>query len=68
MCKDIKMLDTAKNNLATSICTLKKFSDLLRGLDNIESFMQSNNFKEAGDAMLGVKDMIEYFKPYESIP
>ena len=37
MCKDIKMLDTAKTNLTNSIETLRKFSDLMVAMEKIKS-------------------------------
>ena len=68
MCKDIKLLDTAKHNLTTSINTLRRFSDLMASLDNLNMFCGKRAYKDAANCLRGVNDLIEYFKPYMKIP
>lgn len=67
MCMDIKLLDTAKRNLTTSINTLRKFSDLMRSLDNLSQFCADRNYGDAANCLRGINDLILFFKPYESI-
>ena len=67
MCMDIKLLDTAKRNLTTSINTLRKFSDLMRSLDNLSQFCADRNYHDAANCLRGINDLILFFKPYESI-
>jgi vacuolar protein sorting-associated protein 53 len=67
MCKDIKLLDTAKYNLTHSINTLRKFSDLMLSLDNLGQFCSDRNYKEAANCLKAVDDLALYFKDYESI-
>ena len=68
MCMDIKLLDTAKRNLSTSINTLRKFSDLMRSLDNMEEFCAKRQYDDAANCLKGINDLLLFFKPYESIP
>lgn len=68
MCMDIKLLDTAKRNLTTSINTLRKFSDLMRSLDNLGDFCAERQYDEAANCLRGINDLVAYFKPFESIP
>jgi hypothetical protein len=68
MCMDIKLLDTAKRNLTTSINTLRKFSDLMRSLDNLTQFCADRQYDEAASCLRGINDLILFFKPFESIP
>lgn len=68
MCKDIKLLDTAKHNLTTSINTLRKFSDLMSSLDNLSEFCRVRKYREATECLKGVNDLVLYFKPYLEIP
>ncbi len=67
MCKDIKLLDTAKFNLTHSINTLRKFSDLMLSLDNLGQFCAERNYKEAVNCLKAVDDLAMYFKDYEEI-
>lgn len=67
MCKDIKLLDTAKYNLTLSINTLRKFSDLMLSLDNLGQFCADRNYKEAASCLKGVEDLISYFRDYKDI-
>ena len=68
MCMDIKLLDTAKRNLTTSINTLRKFSDLMRSLDNLRDFCADREYDEAANCLKGINDLLTFFKPFESIP
>ncbi len=68
MCMDIKLLDTAKRNLTTSINTLRKFSDLMRSLDNLSQFCADRQYDEAASCLRGINDLALFFKPFESIP
>jgi hypothetical protein len=68
MCMDIKLLDTAKRNLTTSINTLRKFSDLMRSLDNLCQFCSQRQYDEAANCLRGINDLVAFFKPFESIP
>jgi vacuolar protein sorting-associated protein 53 len=68
MCMDIKLLDTAKRNLTTSINTLRKFSDLMRSLDNLRDFCADREYGEAANCLKGINDLLAFFKPFESIP
>jgi hypothetical protein len=68
MCMDIKLLDTAKRNLTTSINTLRKFADLMRSLDNMSQYCADRNYYEAANCLRGINDLILFFKPYEGIP
>jgi chromosome segregation ATPase len=67
MCKDIKLLDTAKHNLTHSINTLRKFSDLMLSLDNLGQFCADRNYKEAANCLKAVNDLAKYFDDYEEI-
>ena len=68
MCMDIKLLDTAKRNLTTSINTLRKFSDLMRSLDNLSEFCADRKYDEAANCLKGINDLVLFFRPFESIP
>jgi hypothetical protein len=68
MCKDIKLLDTAKHNLTTSINTLRKFSDLMTSLDNLSMFCAERKYKDASFCLKGVNDLVAFFEPYKDIP
>ena len=68
MCKDIKLLDTAKQNLTSSVNALRKFSDLMASLDNLTEFVGDRNYKKAFSCLEGVNDLVQFFDEFKDIP
>ena len=68
MCKDIKMLDTAKTNLTHSIETLRKFSDLMVAMEKIKTLCKERNYNDAVGCLKGINILSNFFKPHASIP
>ena len=64
MCKDIKLLDTAKTNLSNSIDIIDKYSNLMRQLDDLSDFCGSRNYLGATHCHGEVVKLLEFFKPY----
>jgi hypothetical protein len=54
MCKDIKMLDTAKTNLTNSIETLRKFSDLMVAMEKIKTLCKERQYGDAVGCLKGI--------------
>jgi hypothetical protein len=54
MCKDIKMLDTAKTNLTNSIETLRKFSDLMVAMEKIKNLCKERQYGDAVGCLKGI--------------
>ena len=68
MCKDIKLLDTAKHNLTTSISTLRKFSDFMAARDDLSQLCSERNYEQAYNRLLAIIDLSQFFKPHQNIP
>lgn len=68
MCKDIKLLDTAKQNLTTSVNTLRKFSDLMSALDTLTDYTAKRDYNNACSCLKGVNDLVGFFKDFGDIP
>lgn len=64
---DIRMLDTAKNNLVGSMTALKRLQMLESGADRLETLTNQNNLREAAQALQAVKALQASFKAFMAV-
>lgn len=67
ICSDIQDLDFAKRNLTTTIVALKRLHDIVTGLDKIRAFAEKKQYKEAGNDLTGVMELLSKFSKYNNI-
>ena len=68
ICHDIKLLDTAKTNLQTSITTLKRLHMLVTAVDQLEVMAEGRQYREAGNLLQAVNELYSHFDGYDEIP
>ena len=68
ICHDIKLLDTAKTNLQTSITTLKRLHMLVTAVDQLEVMAEGRQYREAGNLLQAVNELYNHFEGYDEIP
>lgn len=67
ICSDIQDLDFAKRNLTATTVALKRLHDIVTGLEKIRAFAEKKQFKEAGNDLTGVMDLLSKFQQYNSV-
>ena len=67
MCKDIKALDTAKNNLTFSMKSLTNFINILTTLEQLRKYCIDREYKYICQSLSVFEDIMEFFKKYERI-
>jgi hypothetical protein len=64
MCKDIKSLDIAKNNLTFSINSIKKYMMLLTAKDKLKEFCSQKNYSSIADMLSAFEELSKYIIKY----
>ncbi|KRX53091.1 Vacuolar protein sorting-associated protein 53 -like protein [Trichinella sp. T9] len=66
--RDIRQLDLAKKNLTASITTLNHLHMLVSGLESLESFVKTKNFRDISNLLPGIQNVLEHFSQYMTVP
>eukprot|EP01122_Echinamoeba_exundans_P009264 TRINITY_DN3230_c0_g1_i3.p1 TRINITY_DN3230_c0_g1~~TRINITY_DN3230_c0_g1_i3.p1 ORF type:complete len:727 (+),score=165.80 TRINITY_DN3230_c0_g1_i3:383-2563(+) len=67
ICSDIQDLDFAKRNLTATTVALKRLHDIVTGLEKIRAFAEKKQYKEAGNDLVGVMDLLSKFQQYNTV-
>lgn len=68
MTQDINKLDKTKDNLVQSVTILKRLQMLTKVFSQLELLAKSRDYKELSSTVLVASELMDYFKPYRSLP
>ncbi|KHJ42607.1 Vps53-like protein [Trichuris suis] len=66
--RDMKQLDLAKKNLTASITTLNHLHMLVSGVESLESYIKTKNFRDIANLLPGIQNVLEHFSKYKAVP
>ncbi|CDW54396.1 Vacuolar protein sorting-associated protein 53-li ke protein [Trichuris trichiura] len=65
--RDMKQLDLAKKNLTASITTLNHLHMLVSGVESLESYIKTKNFRDIANLLPGIQNVLEHFSKYKAV-
>jgi hypothetical protein len=65
MCKDIKLLDTAKRNLGGSIQIIDQYTKLMRTYDDMSDFCADRNYGAATHCLIKIDQLLKFFEEHK---
>ena len=68
ICKDIEPLDRAKNNLNTTVTTLRRLQMMSTTIASLERNIQLKNYSECAPNVLALTSLVEDFKRFQNAP
>lgn len=67
ICKDIKKLDKAKQNLTMTITTLRRLGMLITAVDQLERMASNRNYRDCANLLEAVNQLSSSFEGYEDV-
>ncbi len=68
VCRDIRLLDTAKRHIQTTVTALRRLHMLITAVRQLELAAQERRFREAANLLDAVQQLLTHFDSYSLVP